>query len=60
MSEQRGHTEIEAEPLELHERVAELLREFGWRSPLDAQWENLKQGLPRLRELLADEEVTRG
>lgn len=40
----------------LYERVAELLHEFGWRSPCDAQWENLKQGLPKLRELLSDDQ----
>lgn len=54
MSDVTRHTEIE--PLELYERVAELLREFGWRSPLDGQWENLKHGLPKLRELLADDQ----
>jgi hypothetical protein len=35
------------------ERVAEMLRDAGWRSPHDAQWENLESILPALRAELA-------
>lgn len=34
-------------------RLAEILREIGWLSPCDAQWEHLEAAIPLIREALA-------
>lgn len=38
----------------LHNEVAELLHEIGWRDSCDAQWTNLGNSLPRLAALLSN------
>jgi hypothetical protein len=44
---------------QLHDRLAELLHKLGWLSSNDAQWENLRKGIPEIEKLLAPTEHNR-